>query len=245
MSQNNNNSQIPGYPGNPPVAAPAGYPGPEVPLPPPPAQPVAQPPAQPMAQPVAQPMAQPPAQPTAQPPAQGHTTPAAPAQPQPAAFTSNLGAAIANATIGVERLPKLGVGDYLLRIDKTTKPSRTQALIAEFTVLESTSLETAVGARVSWYQNLSPRTADQAEAQYGACLALVMRAAGYSEMSEWQAVWPPENIASFIDSCLVEPGPLAGRSVRCSVTDSGKVTRPKQDGTGGGQPIMNYAWQVA
>ncbi len=176
----------------------------------------------------------------AQPP--GFTPPQGPAQP--VALPGNIGAAIAGATMGISRRPRLPEGDFVLLVEQTFKPEISAALVAEFTVVESNTAAAPQGFQSGWYQPVGGATVNAQKAQNGACLGFVVRAAGFKEPADLQAHLASQNssLEAFAAGCFVAPGPLKGRLVRCSVRPSGKFTRPKQDGTGGGQPIMNHTW---
>jgi hypothetical protein len=159
---------------------------------------------------------------------------------------AHLGAAIADATLGVTRYPQMTPGEYLLVLELSKKPERSIAIVAEFTVEQSTSLDRPPGTRVSWYQDLSGGTPEKSEAQKGAALSMILRTTGFPTPEACLGSgWTKEALAAHINACFTGPGPLVGRRVRVVVTNSGKLTKAKQDGTGGGLPIMNYLWSPA
>jgi hypothetical protein len=157
----------------------------------------------------------------------------------PGQAVSNLGAAIADATLGVARLPRLLIGDYVLQIEITKKPERSIALVAEMLIESSTNPERPPGMRVSWYQNLAGPSPDALAAQQGAALAFILRASGFANReAAADAGWSAGALIAHINACVTSPGPLTGRRVRCTVSDSGKLTKR-------GQTILNYAWVPA
>ena len=180
------------------------------------------------------------------------TYPQAVPQPQSFAAPSNfgLGAQIAAATMGAEKLPYLSIGEYLLQIERTLCPQQSRALVAEFVVISSSNPEVPEGAHRKWYQSLTAQSVQADKAQKGAVLAFCLRALGADSVEELaESGWSAQAIAETFDKFLVDPGPVSGRQIRVTVTDSGKRTRtgidPQTNQQYGGQPILNYVWAVA
>lgn len=230
------NPQYPGIPGFPqqpqpqapvqPQAQPAqGYPGPAVPMP----QTQVQPP-QPMAAPQPQPQPQPMPQAPAMPGAMGGTN------------LGQIGALIANATMGAERHPKVNgvIGEFVVRADASKKPDNFDAIVVDFTVVESSSpQERPVGSHVSWYQDVSGGDPRKSAAQHGAVLACLVRLCGFETVDAMTSAGV--DAAAAIQSCFFPtpeaPAPVVGRSVRVSVSSTGKVSTK-------GTPINNVSWSV-
>jgi hypothetical protein len=116
------------------------------------------------------------------------------------------------------------------------------AIVAEFSIVESTNPNQNPGDRVSYYQDLSFRDARQQSARNGAMLAFIVRALGFDSVDQLQTQMNLNQLAELIRACQVRPGPLKGRMIRCTAVGSGKMTNPRN----GGVPveIVNLNWSV-
>lgn len=189
-------------------------------------------------------------------PAQNYQSPTTigvhmPPQPQ-----VDLGAMLAGATMGITRYPSLPLGNHELEICATLQPARTRALIAELRVISSDTAQQ--GVMHSFYQGLQGKNDDENAAKFGGALSFLVRATGYETLEQMKAAiagaqpqgTPPEviqlAIQNYINSFFQKPGPVVGRRIRVSVTDSGKRTKAKIGPTGqvvgGGEVLQNYAW---
>ena len=158
---------------------------------------------------------------------------AAPAGP----WDPNLGSAIAGATIGIQRLPQVPAGNHVLKVIKTLAPERSRAMVAEFEVVESDTCKP--GEQYSWYQDLSGGNPQKSSAQQSAVLTMILRTCGFADKDAAAAAGcTQEQIASTINACAVEPGPLVGRLVRCSGIDTGRTSQA-------GNAIVNHNFTVA
>jgi hypothetical protein len=155
------------------------------------------------------------------------------------AFGVDLGAAIASATVGATRYPYINAepGEYTVRIVKTIHMENTNTFVVEMDIVESTRPDVRPpGARVSWVQPVSGDGPAMIAARHGALLAFILRSAGFATVEDAEAKgWQRAQIATYVNQCRMEPGPLAGRLVRVNVTPSSRTT-------GAGETINNVNW---
>lgn len=145
----------------------------------------------------------------------------------------DLGSLIANATIGVQRNPDLPLGTHICDIVSTQKPTNAMSFVAELQVGEN---------RFRYYKPIDGTDAGMIAARMGEVLGFICAACGFRNMKEFEeAGYDKQKRAALINKCLgVGPGPLEGRKIQITVTDSGKMTRPNKKGNS--YPIHNYSF---
>ncbi len=151
----------------------------------------------------------------------------------------DLGSLVANAKIGVQRNPQLPPGTHIIEILSTQKPQMAVAFVAD--------MRGPDGGTFSYYKPLDGPPKAQA-ARQGEVLAFVCAAAGYRNMRDFEADgFDVKNRAILLRKCLGSgPGPLKGRKMQITVTDSGQRTKAKTDPMTGLEgptyPIYRYAF---
>jgi hypothetical protein len=151
----------------------------------------------------------------------------------------DLGSLVANAKIGVQRNPQLPPGKHIVTILSTQKPGMATAFVAD--------IRGEDGGTYSYYKPLDGQNAKAIAARRGEVLAFVCAAAGYRNMQEFEVDFDAKNRGILITKCLgTGPGPLQGRKLQITVTDSGQRTKPKTDPMTGLEgptyPIYRYAF---
>lgn len=151
----------------------------------------------------------------------------------------DLGSLVANATMGFQRNPKPKLGTYVYTILGSNKPNIAMAFTSDLVCDED-------GQTYNYYKPLDggPK---KVKACTGEVLAFICAAAGFRNLKEFESAgFTPDKRAQFVGKCLgAGPGPLEGRKIQITTTDSGKRTTPKQrdDGSmGPSYPIHNYSF---
>jgi hypothetical protein len=150
----------------------------------------------------------------------------------------DLGSLVANAKIGVQRNPQLPPGKHIVEILSTQKPQMAVAFVAD--------IRGEDGGTYSYYKPLDGQPRAVA-ARRGEVLAFICAAAGYRNMQEFEVDFDAKQRAALINKCLgTGPGPLQGRKMQVTVTDSGQRTQAKKDPMTGLEgptfPIYRYAF---
>jgi hypothetical protein len=145
----------------------------------------------------------------------------------------DLGSLIANATIGVQRNPDLPLGTHICDIISTQRPTNAMAFVAELQVGKN---------KHRYYKPIDGKDAKTVAARMGEVLGFICAAAGYHNLKEFEeAGYDKQKRAALCNKCLgAGPGPLQGRKIQITVTDSGKTTRPNAQGNT--YPIHNYSF---
>jgi hypothetical protein len=151
----------------------------------------------------------------------------------------DLGALVANATMGFQRNPKVKLGTHVYTILGTNKPQIAMGFAADLVCDDDKQT-------YSYYKPLdgAPK---KVKACTGEVLAFICAGAGFRNMKEFEeGGFTTAKRQVFVGRCLgAGPGPLEGRKIQITATDSGKMTTPKQkdDGTMGPSfPIHNYSF---
>jgi hypothetical protein len=145
----------------------------------------------------------------------------------------DIGSLIANATIGVQRNPDLPLGTHVCEILLTQKPQNAMAFVAELQEGDN---------KYRYYKPIDGRDAKTIAARLGEVLGFICAAAGYRNMKEFEeAGYDKQKRAALCNKCLgAGPGPLQGRKIQITVTDTGKRTNPNANGNT--FPIHSYAF---
>jgi hypothetical protein len=139
----------------------------------------------------------------------------------PAVANVDLASLVANATVGVSRNPDLPLGTDIYEIVGTNKPGLTTALVADV-------VSTTTGKTHRWFRPLtgSPKAISAGSAE---ALSFIVAAAGYRNLKQFGADYDNAQRQAFVALCMGSgPGPLEGRKVQITVTDTGLKTNPKQ-----------------
>jgi hypothetical protein len=140
----------------------------------------------------------------------------------PAVANVDLASLVANATVGVSRNPDLPLGTDIYEIVGTQKPGMATALVADLK-----SVKTGITYR--WYRSLtgSPKAI---AAGLSESLSFIMAGAGYRNLKQFEADgFGVAQRQAFVGLCMGSgPGPLEGRKIQITVTDTGLKTNPKQ-----------------
>jgi hypothetical protein len=150
----------------------------------------------------------------------------------------DLGSLIANAKIGIQRNPQLPPGKHIVTILSTMKPQMATAFVADYRGED--------GGTYSYYKPLDGNPKAIA-ARRGEVLAFICAAAGYRNLQEFEVDFDAKKRGLLINKCLgTGPGPLQGRKMQITVTDSGQRTKAKIDPMTGLEgptyPIYRYAF---
>ncbi len=146
----------------------------------------------------------------------------------------DLGALVANAKIGVARNPQLPFGTHIVEILGSQKPQMAVAFVAD--------LRTEDGGTYSYYKPLDGNPKAVA-ARTGEVLSFICAATGHRNLQEWEgAGFGANERRMLINMCLGSgPGPLQGRKMQITVSDTGKRTDQKFDDSGTALPTYPIA----